>query len=1088
MRLSDVQSKTTAYKGHEPDASSDNEAASTEDHQNAGPPLTQYEIDRDGDFSHLQHEDEDDARATQKLLRRTERIGNNQPADNGIIISVNMINFMCHEKLHVTLGPLINFIIGVNGSGKSAALSAIAICLGGKASTTNRGGSLKSFIKSGQDKALITIKIKNEGDDAYRPEMFGHAIIVERHFSRNGSGGFALKSSKGNVVSRLKADVDDMIEYFQMQIDNPMNILTQDSARNFLTRSTAAQKFKFFVKGVQLEQLDNDYRLLCETTEAMQSKMNGMKAEVKVKEDLMKAARRKAQAAENSSGMRDEVSKLRYQMAWAQVIEEEVVLANREESVSATGALIDERKRMVDAKSAAFDEADLKYETSQASLQQMSDGAAPLQEEEAQAKLEMDSATEELAKCHQEQRTNRDLLVTAKKKAAGFEEDVRKEEWRIEDVNGGGHTRKLEDLAKAESKVQDIRAQIEASSEAAGPLQDDLHKARQELDKVVTPLEVKRSELRACEDTIRSLTKDANQALSGYDPKVIRLMTMIKDDKQFRERPVGPVGLHIRLRNPIWSNILERSIGNILGGFIVTSKADQQRLSELMRRFGIENSPVVIGNNHPIDLRGHEPDESLETVLRVLDIDNELVRRQLIINQAIEQTVLIEDRREGEQLMYAGARPKNVKQCFTLHSGSGRRGWGIRLGFMQGNGNNATSSPIKPPHGKPRMKTDVDSQIRYQKETLESLRNEEHALQDSKRELEQSLQRCHHAIKQHSQRHKSIEIALQRADDVVDRLRTELDQSNVVDGRLHMLNSLLLDEQKAVKMHEGSYIDIGARKVALNEASLLAKTKLDQAKLHLQDYEMQVKKAKDKALRLGQARSLTLSEKNAALELVEEARAEHAKALGRCKKQRERVEAFAKEASEIHPRVELPPGATPMKLDAKLNKMIEQLKLHNARLGGTEDQLKEAYVKAQLAYAIAEKQYATLDQTLQLLKTSYHDRVERWRKFQRHISSRARMNFTYLLSERGFRGRLRIDHQRKLLDLHIEPDETVKSQKGRQTKTLSGGEKSFSNTCLLLSLWEAMGAPLRCLDEFDVFMDSVNRDISTKLIVRMPSV
>ncbi|CAO1602674.1 Structural maintenance of chromosomes protein 6 [Xanthoria calcicola] len=89
----------------------------------------------------------------------------------------------------------------------------------------------------------------------------------------------------------------------------------------------------------------------------------------------------------------------------------------------------------------------------------------------------------------------------------------------------------------------------------------------------------------------------------------------------------------------------------------------------------------------------------------------------------------------------------------------------------------------------------------------------------------------------------------------------------------------------------------------------------------------------------------------------------------------------------------------------------------------------------------------------------------------------------WMLSERSFRGRLLANHKEKKLDLVVEPDPTKVAGKGREAKTLSGGEKSFATICLLLSLWDAMGAPVRCLDEFDVFMDSVNREVSMRKMI-----
>lgn len=84
-------------------------------------------------------------------------------ADAGVIESVSLQNFMCHQNLSIELGPNMNFIIGENGSGKSAILTAITVCLGGKAAISGRGSSLKTLVRSGQKQAIVTIKLKNRG-------------------------------------------------------------------------------------------------------------------------------------------------------------------------------------------------------------------------------------------------------------------------------------------------------------------------------------------------------------------------------------------------------------------------------------------------------------------------------------------------------------------------------------------------------------------------------------------------------------------------------------------------------------------------------------------------------------------------------------------------------------------------------------------------------------------------------------------------------------------------------------------------------------------------------------------------------------
>lgn len=56
---------------------------------------------------------------------------------------MRLTNFMCHSNLAVEFHSRVNFLVGSNGSGKSAVLAALVLGLGGNARATNRSSSVK---------------------------------------------------------------------------------------------------------------------------------------------------------------------------------------------------------------------------------------------------------------------------------------------------------------------------------------------------------------------------------------------------------------------------------------------------------------------------------------------------------------------------------------------------------------------------------------------------------------------------------------------------------------------------------------------------------------------------------------------------------------------------------------------------------------------------------------------------------------------------------------------------------------------------------------------------------------------------------
>jgi chromosome segregation ATPase len=121
---------------------------------------------------------------------------------------------------------------------------------------------------------------------------------------------------------------------------------------------------------------------------------------------------------------------------------------------------------------------------------------------------------------------------------------------------------------------------------------------------------------------------------------------------------------------------------------------------------------------------------------------------------------------------------------------------------------------------------------------------------------------------------------------------------------------------------------------------------------------------------------------------------------------------------------------------------------------------------------------------VQTMTKALHDRMEKWQRFLMYISLRAKSYFIYYMHRRGDSGKLNFNHRKQRLEVQVATgDQFQKGTRHKDSKSLSGGEKSFSQISLLLSLWQGIGSPIFCLDEFDVYMDAVNRKQSMRMMV-----
>lgn len=233
----------------------------------------------------------------------------------GSIASVRMINFMCHENLLVEFCPGVNFVVGENGSGKSAVFTALLCAFGGAARQSGRARNAGELIRRGCATATIEVVLRNDGEERFQdgstedwgfgPGEYGETLSIERKIHEKG-GGYVVRDEQGNVRGRTFDLVARIRDFFNIQVpchlmhflplsgclppplclstslllpphpvavwcvwltsvslwgrqtENPILLMGQDASRQFLQSSTPGEKFELIHRAIQMSKIDSE--------------------------------------------------------------------------------------------------------------------------------------------------------------------------------------------------------------------------------------------------------------------------------------------------------------------------------------------------------------------------------------------------------------------------------------------------------------------------------------------------------------------------------------------------------------------------------------------------------------------------------------------------------------------------------------------------------------------------------------------------------------------------------------------------------------------------------------------------------------
>ncbi|CAI2356002.1 unnamed protein product [Caenorhabditis sp. 36 PRJEB53466] len=1040
------------------------------------------------------------------------------------------------------------YIGGPNGSGKSALFAAINLGLGGRGSDNERGNSAQQYIKDNASQAKIKITLTNEGLNAHPDygklvsvertinQTSSTYVMKSVHVASNGQ-------QSERVISKKKVDIDKIVARFNIHLSNPAFWMSQDRSRSFLANFKPSNVYKLYLESTDLEKIRLSYvkfaSVLDECKRITEEKINSLTNENRRLKNMLeqrdlqgKLESYKATLATYKwklifCTLRDFDVEIKINKKKVEVQQEahEALKADYGQNRAERRALDQQAQDLTDeveVQKEEMEEAAEALKKKNQVVQECRENVSEVLHEKNKIEYALKSrkdaiqeAEKNLRKAMEQQGCEE--LTSRLKKAENEHKVVRAEKEKME---------KDGELDKLRKKIDELKKEITKTD-------SEKFTATMEVSGLKKGLETNK----AIMAKTRAMKTDSINKFGRHTSDI--LAEISRNEAMFEKPPKGPLGKYITLTDPKWAIPVEECIGPIASTFLCSSHNDSNALRMCFRNLRIPNdeqpSLSVTSFLEKAYSNLEEPSAQFETVFRKLVISDADVQNVIVDRTSCEQSILVEKKEEAMQLMDTDYPPRNVVKAYSsdggqaiaggpnsfyrFYSGKSRKEGGRMFGAEGVVDEKALELAIE--STKAEIQNCENNKLRIIDVKLNELKKEENNarlaaehLEKKKRELTSQELNYERLVRDlNEQLRKSAEA------ESIDALQHQIDaQKNripVIENEIRELEEKVLEfrqsmasacseKSKAEKLFATLSLEVkgfAESNTQLQRRMAALDEKAGELKFHIDKM-----KAEQMILYTNDARLKT--EKDEAVAHVEE--------------EKKRPE-NAMPAGETDP-----PDLTDFPSTQAAQQRIEELQkiIDLGSVGCDMSITAKSVAEFQKMIKTCKYQCKKVNEVLSTLNKIHMIRLNAYPLLKKYTEMKVCDKFEELLAIRGnFEGHLKFDHVKQTLNVNVQSAKDLVSrrdqidddeddeeegdgqsddsysegprskkakkkpnknkEKARDLNGLSGGERSFVTAALVMSLWEVMEQPFRMMDEFDVFMDMMNRKLVMDLLVEL---